>query len=323
MHDARYVSTKKPHPVIKRNISGVLLLNKPYGISSNKALQIAKNHYSAAKSGHTGTLDPMATGLLPICFGEATKFASVLLSADKTYEAVLKLGYMSTTGDVEGEIQESVYRVGVENFTLSQCEQVLQSFVGKIMQTPPMYSALKHQGKPLYSYARNGEVVKRQAREVFIHKIKAIALHKNELQITVTCGTGTYIRTLAEDIGRALGFGGAYLMKLCRSAIDRFDLSQALTLDALEEMESVKRDQFLLSVDCFLYSYPALTLDKMAALHLIQGRVVCIDTHNIAIGKTVRLFNQQQQFMGLGEVTGEQNITAKRLLANSNFEKDS
>ncbi len=321
MHDARFGLKKKPHLSSKRNISGVLLLNKPYGISSNKALQIAKYYYSAAKSGHTGTLDPMATGVLPICFGEATKFASFLLSADKTYEAVLKLGYMSTTGDAEGEIHKLESHEGIVNLTLSRCEQVLQRFVGKMMQMPPMYSALKHQGKPLYTYARNGEVVKRQAREVLVHKIKAIALQENELQITVTCGTGTYIRTLAEDIGKALGCGGAYLVKLCRSAIDRFDLSLALTLDSLEEMELAERDQFLLPVDCFLYACPALILDEVAALHLFQGRVVCIDTHNIAIGQTVRLFNQQQQFMGLGEVTGAQNITTKRLLANSNFEK--
>jgi tRNA pseudouridine55 synthase len=314
---------KNSHRSIKRNISGVLLLDKPYGLSSNKALQIAKRHYSAAKSGHTGTLDPMATGLLAICFGEATKFSSVLLSADKTYEAVLKLGYMSTTGDAEGEIEKLTPREGVEDLTVLQCERVLKGFIGKIMQTPPMYSALKHQGKPLYSYARNGEVVKRQAREVSIHKIQVNALQESELQITVTCGTGTYIRTLAEDIGRALGFGGAYLVKLCRSAIDRFDLSQAQSLNALEDMAPIVRDRFLLPVDCFLYAYPALTLDKMAALHLIQGRVVCIDTQNIPISKTVRLFNQQQQFMGLGEVTGEQNIIAKRLLANSNFETNS
>ena len=313
-------SQKNPHRPIKRNISGVLLLDKPYGISSNKALQIAKHHYSAAKSGHTGTLDPMATGLLAICFGEATKFSSVLLSADKTYEAVLKLGYMSTTGDAEGDVEKLTLREGVEDLTVLQCERVLKGFIGKMMQTPPMYSALKHQGKPLYSYARNGEIIKRQAREVFIHKIQVNALHEDELQITVTCGTGTYIRTLAEDIGRALGFGGAYLVKLCRSAIDCFDLSQAQTLDALEDMEPIERDRFLLPVDCFLYSYPALELDKMAALHLIQGRVVSIDTQNIAIGKTVRLLNQQRQFMGLGEITGEQNLIAKRLLANANFE---
>ncbi len=316
-------SQKKSQSFIKRNISGVLLLDKPFGISSNKALQIAKRHYSAAKSGHTGTLDPMATGLLPICFGEATKFSSVLLSADKTYEAVLKLGYMSTTGDAEGEIEKLTPRKNEEALTLLQCEQVLQCFIGKIMQMPPMYSALKHQGKPLYIYARNGEVVKRQAREVSIYKIQVNALHEDELHITVTCGTGTYIRTLAEDIGRALGFGGAYLVKLSRCAIDCFDLSQAYTLNVLEEMEPIARDRCLLPVDCFLYAYPALTLDKMAALYLIQGRVVSVDTQNIATGKTVRLFNQQQQFMGLGEVTGEQNIISKRLLANSNFETNS
>lgn len=303
----------------KRNINGVLLLDKPYGISSNKALQIAKSYYSAAKAGHTGTLDPMATGLLPICFGEATKFSSVLLGADKTYEVALKLGYMSSTGDIEGEIKKLAFQQDIEKITLSQCEDILKRFIGKIMQMPPMYSALKHQGKPLYAYARNGEDIKRKAREVNIYKIKVNALIVDELHLTVTCGTGTYIRTLAEDIGKALGCGGAYLVKLCRSTIDRFDLSQAQTLEVLEEKELSQRDDLLLPVDSFLYTYPTLTLDEMAAVYLLQGRVVTTDTLKIPVGEIVRLYNHHQQFMGLGEVKSERNIISKRLLANSCF----
>ena len=187
--------------LIKRNISGVLLLNKPSGISSHQALQIAKRIFSASKAGHTGTLDPMATGLLPVCFGEATKFSSVLLGADKTYEATLRLGYISTTGDSDGEISVA----GNVNLTLQQVESVLQNFIGKIMQTPPMYSAVKYQGKPLYTYARKGIEIERQPREVTVYDLRVGTLEGDKMNITIKCSTGTYVRTLAENIGRILG----------------------------------------------------------------------------------------------------------------------
>ncbi|MDH5552923.1 MAG: tRNA pseudouridine(55) synthase TruB, partial [Nitrosomonas sp.] len=223
--DAAQIKSIKP---AKRHISGVLLLDKPFGITSNRALQIAKRLFSAAKSGHAGTLDPMAIGLLPICFGEATKFSSVLLNADKTYRATLKLGYMSTTGDAEGEISQvgSVSPRG-NLLTAKEIEQVLTGFLGKILQLPPMYSALKHQGKPLYSYARKGVDIKRKPREITIYDLRIVSFIDEELVISVRCGTGTYIRTLAEDIGKALGCGGAYLTALCRNTIGDFDLNNA------------------------------------------------------------------------------------------------
>lgn len=303
----------------KRNISGVLLLDKPYGISSNKAIQITKQIYSAAKCGHTGTLDPMATGLLPICFGEATKFSSVLLGAHKTYEATLKLGFLSTTGDAEGEIRQTA--TALRHITLLECERVLKRFCGNIMQVPPMYSALKHQGKPLYLYARNGEAIERQAREIIIHEIKIKSLIGNELQLNIRCGTGTYIRTLAEDIGKALGCGGAYLTNLRRTAIDCFDLSQAYTISILEVKDPVARDQCLLPIDCFLHTFPAITLDHPAATHLLQGRVVSGPANIDAMpeGNTVRLYDERQQFLGLGKITLEQKIAAKRLLSDSHL----
>lgn len=294
-------------------------MDKPYGISSNKAIQIAKQIYSAAKCGHTGTLDPMATGLLPICFGEATKFSSVLLGAHKIYEATLKLGFLSTTGDAEGEIRQTA--TALRNITLSECERVLKRFCGNIMQVPPMYSALKHQGKPLYLYARNGEAIERQAREIIIHEIKIKSLIGNELQLNIRCGTGTYIRTLAEDIGKALGCGGAYLTNLRRTAIDCFDLSQAYTISILEVKDSVARDQCLLPIDCFLHTFPAITLDHPAATHLLQGRVVSgpANIDSIPEGNTVRLYNERQQFLGLGKITLEQKIAARRLLSDSHL----
>lgn len=300
----------------KRNISGVLLLDKPLNISSNKAIQIAKHLFSAAKCGHTGTLDPMATGLLPVCFGEATKFSSVLLGANKTYETTLKLGFMSTTGDAEGEISQVA--ATVPNPAFSECEHAIQDFIGSIMQTPPMYSALKHQGKPLYAYARNGEIIERQAREVIIHGIQIQSLLRNELQLNIQCGTGTYIRTLAEDIGKALGCGGAYLLSLRRTAIDRFQVSQAHTLPALEEMSAIERDACLLPVDCLLQAYPAVTLNDQLALLLQQGRTVEYrpDSNAMPAGEVIRLYNRQH-FMGLGEITANQEIMAKRLLSNS------
>jgi tRNA pseudouridine55 synthase len=310
------ISLSNPNRSVKRNVSGVLLLDKPYGISSNKAVQMAKRVFSATKCGHTGTLDPMATGLLPLCFGEATKFSSVLLGADKTYEATLKLGFSSTTGDAEGEITQSSENIAP---TLSRCEQVLKCFTGRIRQVPPMYSALKHQGKPLYVYARKGEAVERSAREVFIDKIQLNLLIENELKLTIQCGTGTYIRTLAEDIGKALGCGGAYLTQLRRTAIDRFDLPQSQTLPTLEALDATDRDKYLLPVDSLLQKFPAIILDELASLHILQGRIIFnpLDASSLAAGHAVRLYDHQQQFLGLGEITGERKIAAKRLLANS------
>jgi len=303
--------------LIKRNISGVLLLDKPYGISSNKVVQIIKRIFSAAKCGHTGTLDPMATGLLPLCLGEATKFSSILLGADKTYEATLKLGFLSTTGDAEGDIVQVATTSTLPN--LLQCEHVLSYFIGKIRQIPPMYSALKHNGKPLYAYARKGRTIERPSREVHIHDISIRSLKENELHLSIHCGTGTYIRTLAEDIGKALGCGGAYLTQLRRTAIDYFDLTQAYTLSTLEELSAVDRDKYLLPIDHLLKKFPSVILDESAASHIMQGRTVANQTLNINDKPTnilVRLYDSQQQFLGLGEITSERKILSKRLLAN-------
>ncbi|WP_292993601.1 tRNA pseudouridine(55) synthase TruB [Nitrosomonas sp.] len=315
------IPLRSPIKPVKRTINGVLLLDKPYGISSNKAVQIVKRVFSAAKCGHTGTLDPMATGLLPLCLGEATKFSSVLLGANKAYEATLRLGFLSTTGDAEGEITQLVPQAG--NPTLPQCEQVLQRFIGKTMQVPPMYSALKHQGKPLYVYARNGKNIERPAREIVIHDIQIKSLIGNELQLSIHCGTGTYIRTLAEDIGSALGCGSAYLTQLRRTAIDRFDLSQAQVLSTLEDMNAHEQDAYLLPIDCLLQEFLAVILDEQAALHIVQGQIVASpsDIHHMPEGNTVRLYDHQQQFLGLGEVTSEQKIAAKRMLASSQLLK--
>jgi tRNA pseudouridine55 synthase len=304
---------------VKRHISGVLLLDKPAHISSNQALQIVKRIFAARKAGHTGTLDPMATGLLPICFGEATKFSSALLGADKTYEATLRLGYVSTTGDAEGEISvASEIEPGDLKPAPQQIEGVQKIFTGTITQVPPMYSALKYQGKPMYAYAREGLEIERQPREAIIHDLHIEAMESNGLRILVKCGSGTYIRTLAEDIGKALGCGGAYLTGLRRSNVDIFDLSQAHTLDALEAMALPQRDCCLLPADILMQGLPTVTLDAMAAASLLQGQAVrdYFSQDCLSEGQKIRLYDQTERFLGLGKITSEGEIAPSRLIGN-------
>ncbi len=306
---------------VKRHVDGVLLLDKPSGISSNRALQVAKILFAAAKAGHTGTLDPMATGLLVICFGEATKFSSLLLSADKTYEATLKLGYVSTTGDAEGEISPTGDILpGNLPLTLPQAGAVLKNFIGRIMQVPPMFSALKHRGKPMYAYAREGVEVERAPREVHIHDLSILALAGNEMRLRIRCGTGTYIRTLADDLGKALGFGGAYLTALRRTALADADLSQAYTLGALEAMALPLRDVCLLPVDTLLQNLPAATLDEAATAVLRQGQTVSVDraVEGQREGAKSRLYDQEGCFLGLGEIR-EGRIAPRRLVNRRRF----
>ncbi|MGA7951598.1 MAG: tRNA pseudouridine(55) synthase TruB [Thiobacillaceae bacterium] len=248
-------------------IDGVLLLNKPAGLSSNAALQKVKRLYNAAKAGHSGTLDPFATGLLPVCFGQATKFAGYALHGDKTYRAVLKLGVTTTTGDTEGAITET-RPVAVSREAV---EAILPRFRGTIRQTPPMHSALKHQGKPLYEYARAGIVVERKAREITIFRLRAESLEKDLLSIDVHCSGGTYIRTLAEDMGKALGCG-AHLIALERTASGLFSLTQTVSLEALESLREEERLELLLTPDALVAHLPSLNVDAEAAQQLTQGK---------------------------------------------------
>ena len=301
---------------VKREVSGILLLDKPGGVSSNRALQIAKRLFGARKAGHTGTLDPMATGLLPICFGDATRFSSALLGANKSYEATLKLGYISTTGDAEGDISvaEGVTCHDLKDLA-PQVEMVLKSFIGLITQMPPMYSALKHRGKPMYVYAREGLEIERQPRVVTIHELRLMVIDGDEIRLGVRCGSGTYVRTLAEDIGKALGFGGAYLTALRRTTIDAFDLSQAYTLDTLENMSIRERDSRLLTVDTLLRDLAAVTLEAPAAAALRQGSSVA-GVSKAVEGEKIRLYDEEKNFLGLGEVTAGGDIAPKKILRN-------
>lgn len=294
---------------IKRAVSGVLLLDKPHGFSSNQALQKAKWLLQAAKAGHTGTLDPLATGLLPLCFGEATKFAHYLTEADKTYVATLKLGVTTNTGDAEGE----VLSVQPVNVTQLQFEQAAKKFIGEISQVPPMYSALKHEGKALYEYARAGVEIERKARTVQIHDIKLESSQGDVAEITVTCSKGTYIRTLAEDIGKLLGCG-AHLIGLRRTATAGYKIAQTITLEQFESLTMAQRDAILLPPDSAVEYLPTVVLDADSTYYLQQGQAVW-QSGKIPHG-LLRLYSEDQQFLGLGELQSDGKIAPKRLIVN-------
>ena len=292
---------------IKKNVNGVLLLDKPLGFSSNQALQKVKWLFSAAKAGHTGTLDPLATGLLPICLGEATKFAQYVTDTDKTYFATIKLGATTTTGDAEGE----VLTTAPVNVTPAQFAAACQQFIGKISQTPPMYSALKFEGKALYEYARAGVDIARQPRLIIIKNIAIEKLEGDIAQITVTCSKGTYIRTLAEDIGAALGCG-AHLIGLRRIETAGYLLPNAVTIEQLEAMPIEARTALLLPVDSAIESLPIVTLNADAAFFIMQGQAVW------QAGKTpdgdLRLYDENNIFLGLGFLQDDGKISPKRLI---------
>ncbi len=253
--------------VLWRAVHGVLLIDKPSGITSTAALARARRALCAHKGGHTGTLDPMATGLLPLCFGEATKFASDLLDADKSYEATIRLGVVTTTGDAEGELLRervvAVNRVAID--------RALARFRGAIDQVPPMYSALKRDGKPLYDYARRGITVERAARPVTIHRLDLIAFEGTSLAIAVDCSKGTYIRTLAEDIGEALGCGG-HLIALRRVRSGTLDVADTMTLEAFESLSPNDRIAVLRPVDALISNLPAIELDDDYARRFVEGQ---------------------------------------------------
>lgn len=295
---------------VKRAIEGVLLLDKPLGYSSNQALQQVKRLYQAAKAGHTGSLDPLATGLLPICLGEATKFSHFLLDADKSYRALIQLGSTTTTGDAEGEV---LTRNEV-NVTPAFLQETISKFVGQIEQVPPMYSALKHEGKALYEYARNGQEIVRPARTVTIFDIRLNSFDPvlNSVEIDVVCSKGTYIRTLAEDIGQALGCG-AHLAGLRRLTTAHFSLQHACTLEQLEAMSMEQRDKALLPVESPVQDLPSLTLDADSAYYLLQGQSIW--KSGLKMNGLFRIYHEDGRFLGLGELDADGKVAPKRLLA--------
>lgn len=292
---------------IKRAVHGVLLLDKPYGFSSNQALQKVKWLYQAQKAGHTGTLDPLATGVLPICFGEATKFAQHLTDESKTYVATVKFGVSTTTGDKEGEVvSEVACQVSHADIT-----RVLPQFMGEITQVPPMYSALKVNGKPLYEYARDGVELERQPRQVTIHALRVLACEENSADIEVCCSKGTYIRTLGEDIGKALNVG-AHLTALRRTATATYQIAETITIEALEQMSMEQLDALLLPVDTAIERLPKIVLHEDAAYYFKQGNPVWL-SGAIPAGD-LRIYSTAGLFLGIGQQQRDGRIAPKRVV---------
>lgn len=288
------------------DVNGVLLLDKPLGLTSQQAVSRVKRLFSARKAGHTGTLDPMASGLLPVGLGEATKFSQYLLDAEKGYLASLRLGATTNTGDAEGEVLEQrPVTVKMEDIV-----RVLPRFIGAQLQTPPMHSALKVAGKPLYSYARAGVTIERQPRSIIIESIQVIDYKENILKIRVQCSKGTYIRVLAEDIGSALECG-AHLAALVRESAGGFKLTEAVTFDTLEALSMPDRMSRLHPAEAFASSLAPLILDPIQAHRIITGQTVLNSDFKCGL---YRLYGTKGSFVGVGEVV-DGLLKARRLIS--------
>ena len=299
-----------------RDIDGILLLDKPLHLSSNEALQRVKRLYQANKAGHTGSLDPLATGLLPVCLGGATKFSTYLLDADKHYRVRIRLGITTTTADAEGEVLETRPVVGVDETRL---QAVMARFLGPIEQLPPMYSAVKHQGERLYKLARQGIEVERQPRTVTIHRMALIDLALPELELDVHCSKGTYVRTLAEDIGADLGCGG-HVIGLRRTGVGPYVEPERrfVTLEEIEDLIAAEEDPYpaldslLLPLESALEHWPAVRLTADAAFYLRQGQAVLVPQAPTA--GLVRLYDPSRHFLGVGCILDDGKVQPKRLL---------
>lgn len=294
-------------PKTKSIVSGVLLIDKPQGMTSQQVVSKVKyllksDVHDSKKAGHTGTLDPMATGLLPICLGEATKFSHYQLDAVKSYQAIIKLGEQTDTGDAEGQI---IATSPVPHVTQAMLQSVTEQFLGEIMQVPPMYSALKKDGKKLYELAREGIEVERAARPLTIYQLSLTPLSDQQLQLTVTCSKGTYVRVLAEDIAKALGTLG-HLTALRRIQTGDFEIANAITLADFAALDVAARFDKLLAVDACVHSLPSLVLDDNQSKRIRQGQRLNVKTTmltqqlNLTFNQTFRLFDDHEQFLGTG-----------------------
>jgi len=300
-----------------RDVDGILLLDKPAGITSNDALQRVKRIYHAAKAGHTGALDPLATGMLPICFGEATKFSQFLLDSDKRYRVVARLGQRTTTSDADGElVSERPVQV-----TMAALEQSLAQFRGEIMQVPSMFSALKYQGQPLYKYAREGIEVPREARPVTVYELALLRFEGHELELEIHCSKGTYIRTIVDDLGELLGCG-AHVTALRRIQVAQYPAERMLTLEQLECILEHARaeetpprlelDPLLLPLDTAVVHLPEVNMSSLVASYLLQGQAVQVP--GTPLEGTVRLTEgEQHRFIGVGEIDDEGKVAPRRL----------
>ena len=290
----------------------MLLLDKPVGFTSNEALQRVKSLYKAQKAGHTGSLDKGASGLLPICFGEATKFSGYLLEADKHYQALCQAGVRTDTGDADGEV---IARRDPPVLTRKETEAALAGFRGEIMQVPPMFSALKHKGQRLYKLARQGLEVERAPRPVTIHELKLLACQGDEFEIDARCSKGTYIRALADDIGEALGCG-AHVKSLRRIGVGPYASAGALTAGQLERLAEAGLDSLdaeLLGLDTIVQDLPAVTLTPAVSYYLRQGQPVLVP--RAPTQGLLRIYAREGRFLGVGEVLDDGRVAPRRLIA--------
>ncbi len=309
-------NTKKRRPPRQqkgRDITGILLLDKPIKLTSNAALQNVKRCFQARKAGHTGSLDPLATGMLPICFGEATKFSQYVLNADKHYLVTAKLGVETNTGDAEGQVTAHHH---VPELTTAEIEKILDKFRGEIDQVPSMFSALKHQGKPLYKLARQGVEIERQARKVMIYDLTLKYAGKDTLDLAVHCSKGTYVRTLVEDIGKALNCG-AHVTHLRRTKIGNFSHNVMVEMSTIEELTKTGNmtdlDKLMVSIDQVLpKEWPEINLTNAASFYLRRGQAVRLPRTPDA--GWMKLYHNEGQFLGIGEIDEEGRISPRRLV---------
>lgn len=301
-----------------RDIHGVLLLDKPQGLSSNDALQKVKRIFRANKAGHTGALDPLATGMLPICLGEATKFSQYLLDADKRYRVIARLGQRTDTSDADGQVisERDV------TFTQAQLDEALESFRGETQQVPSMYSALKYQGRPLYEYARQGVEVPREARSITVHELQFIRWQENELELEIHCSKGTYIRTIIDDLGEKLGCG-AHVIMLRRLQVARYPIEKMITLEQLNALQGepgdlseeaqIQLDALLMPMDSPASDYPEVNLSEIAAGYFKQGQPV--QASGTPADGLVRVTEgEARKFIGMAEIADDGRVAPRRLV---------
>lgn len=297
-----------------RNISGILLLDKPAGMTSNAALQTVKRLYNACKAGHTGSLDPLATGVLPLCFGEATKFSQFLLDADKRYLTTIRLGVITDSGDADGEVLEER---AVPSLSKEKLQAILANYRGEITQVPSMFSAIKVDGQPLYKLARQGIEVERKSRQVTIHCLELVSWDETSITLDISCSKGTYVRSLAEDIGQDLGCG-AHVTVLRRLGAGPFNAEQTITLEELEAMTPEARDQALTPLFGAVQDWPSVHITDVMASYVRQGQPVQVA--NAPTEGWVSIFSEsdehQDEFIGVGEIMDDGKVAPRRIVAH-------
>lgn len=298
--------TQKSPKIVRRHLSGVFLLNKPLGISSNAALQRVRGLFRAQKGGHTGALDPLASGLLPICLGEATKFSHYLLDSTKRYQTTIQLGHSTTTGDVEGEI---LVECEIPELSEEKIQSVLKQFLGDTLQVPPMYSALKKEGRPLYELARKGIEIEREARPIHLSKIDLISFTENSLTLEITCSKGTYIRVVGEDIAKALGTQG-HLSALHRTQTGLFEIIPTYTIEYLESLTTHERDALLLPVFAPVQHFQHIQVPEGRASYFKNGMESNIEHEAV---EQVLVFDGET-CLGMAEINDKKRLVPKRVL---------